>query len=83
MHRSSVSHPASDRPPGPLLLVSDWDVDPRAVVDAARDRYTTAGVYLLVPAKLRGLDWVGAPYASVPCAQRQLDAIGRFSVAKA
>lgn len=81
MHRSSISHHASDRPLGPVLLVSDWDVDPQAVVDAAHERHPTAGVYLLVPARLRGLDWLGDPYASVPCAQHQLDAIVRVAAA--
>ena len=65
--------------PSPVLLVSDWDVAPEAVVDAARCRHPSAGVYLLVPARLRGLDWVGDPYASVPCARRQLDAIARLA----
>jgi hypothetical protein len=32
---------------------------------------------LVVPAWLHGLDWVGDPAASVPCAQRQLTTIGR------
>jgi hypothetical protein len=30
---------------------------------------------LVVPARLHGLDWVGDPRASIPCAQRQLAAI--------
>jgi hypothetical protein len=34
-----------------------------------------------VPARLHGIDWVGDPYASVPCAQRQLDAIVRLAPA--
>ena len=34
---------------------------------------TTFG--LLVPAWLHGLDWAGDPFASVPCAQKQLDTL--------
>jgi hypothetical protein len=60
-----------------VLLVSDWTVDPHAVVAAAarHDERESAAFALLVPAWLHGLDWVGDPLASVPCAQRQLDVI--------
>ena len=81
MHHSSVSHPVPSQAPARVLLVSDWDVDPKAVVDAAQRQHPTAGLYLLVPARLRGIDWVGDPDASVPCARRQLDAIVRLAPA--
>jgi len=68
-------HPASPHAPDRLLLVADWSVDPKAVVDVARQQRAADGVALLVPAKLNGIDWAGDPYASVPCAQRQLDRI--------
>jgi hypothetical protein len=32
-----------------------------------------------VPARLHGLDWVGDPRASVPCAQRQLETISQLA----
>jgi hypothetical protein len=71
MRHNSASSTAPDR----VLLVADWNVDPQAVVDAIRSQPPAATLALLVPAKLNGLDWVGDPYASVPCAQRQLDRI--------
>jgi hypothetical protein len=68
-------HHATPAAANRVLLVADWNVDPEAVVDAIRSQDPAASVALLVPAKLNGLDWVGDPYASVPCAQRQLDKI--------
>ena len=60
-----------------VLLVSDWTFDPHAVVAAATACHERepAALALLVPAWLHGLDWVGDPQASVPCAQRQVDVI--------
>jgi hypothetical protein len=56
------------------LVVADWTIDPEAVVTACRMRLGDGGrVHLLVPAWLHGLDWVGDPFASVPCARRQLE----------
>ena len=57
------------------LVVADWAVDPEAVVAtcAARDHKTE--LHLVVPAWLHGLDWAGDPWASVPCARRQLERI--------
>jgi hypothetical protein len=66
---------ASPTEPDRVLLVADWRVDPQAVVNAIRSHSPATSVALLVPAKLNGLDWAGDPYASVPCAQRQLDRI--------
>jgi hypothetical protein len=61
-----------------VLLVSDWTVDPHAVVAAATRRLDAgpARFGLLIPAWLHGVDWAGDPLASVPCAERQLDALG-------
>jgi hypothetical protein len=81
MRHSSLSHSVPSGARERVLLVSDWDLDPQAVVGAARREHRAAGLYLLVPARLHGIDWVGDPYASVPCAQRQLDAIVRLAPA--
>jgi hypothetical protein len=57
------------------LLVADWKTDPNAVIAACagRPEVQHAAVDLLVPASLHGIDWVGDPYANVPCARRALD----------
>ena len=59
------------------LVVADWTVDPEAVVTwcRAHDEGQPCALSIVVPAWLHGLDWVGDPLASVPCAQRQLDAV--------
>jgi hypothetical protein len=64
-----------------VLVVADWTTDPEAVVSAVVERHSPpeSEFALLVPAWLHGLDWVGDPFASVPCAQRQLAAIGRVA----
>lgn len=61
--------------PHRILAVIDWSVDPGAVVDVARARDDgSEAIYsLLVPARLPGLDWVGDPEASRPCACEQLE----------
>jgi hypothetical protein len=71
----------SDAGPGRVLVVADWTTDPEAIVAACLERHERSGedFALLVPAWLHGLDWVGDPAASVPCAQRQLNAIGRLA----
>lgn len=51
-----------------VLVVADWSVDPRAVAACLRKRPATS-LAVLVPASLHGIDWVGDPYASVPCAR--------------
>ena len=57
------------------LVVVDWAVDSETVAAtcAARDR--GLALHLVVPAWLHGLDWAGDPFASVPCARRQLERI--------
>src|SRR4051795_11744321 len=67
-----------------LLLVTDWTVDPHAVIEEASRRTserpgTSFGI--LVPAWLHGVDWAGDPRASVPCAQRQLAALTELAAA--
>ena len=52
-----------------VLEVADWSIDPQAVI-AGLERL--GPVSLVVPAWLHGIDWVGDPHASVPCAERQL-----------
>jgi hypothetical protein len=65
-----------------VLAVADWSIDPKAVIDALRvageGAPTTFG--LLVPSRLPGLDWVGDPHASRPCARRQLDELERLAM---
>ena len=63
-----------------ILAVVDWSVDPATVantlrVHAGRD----AVVRLLVPSRLPGLDWIGDPRATRPCAERQLGELERLS----
>jgi len=63
------------------LAVVDWTLDPAAVVsDLSRHARTRNITFsLLVPAWLHGLDWVGDPTASVPCAERQLSALQQLT----
>jgi hypothetical protein len=58
--------------PHRILALADWHLDPELVADALeRSRGDEDTIFtLLVPARLRGLDWVGDPYASRPCAER-------------
>jgi hypothetical protein len=57
------------------LLVADWMVEPEAVVRWCQSSaaHSQAAFRIVVPAWLHGLDWAGDPWASVPCAQRQMD----------
>jgi hypothetical protein len=73
---------ASARPDARILVVADWTVDPHAVVAACSGQQEHDRSFILtVPAWLHGLDWAGDPTASAPCAQRQLEAIARLSIA--
>lgn len=60
-----------------ILALADWRLDPERVTEElrrrSRDGETTFS--LLVPARLRGLAWIGDPYASRPCAERLLHAV--------
>jgi hypothetical protein len=61
------------------LVVADWKIDAAAVVTICRQRLAGASaVRVVVPAWLHGLDWAGDPFASVPCARRQLDRMSRL-----
>ena len=67
-------------PPRRVLLVADWELDPEAVVEAARNARAErpdTRLALLVPAWLHGIDWAGDPHASVPCAHLQVETIRR------
>jgi hypothetical protein len=66
----SINAPSLSR----LLVVADWEVDLREVAlsCARRSKQREQPIALLVPAWLHGADWVGDPYASVPCARRAL-----------
>jgi hypothetical protein len=66
-----------------VLVVADWTVDPYGVIAACRRRAAEGrtAFALVVPAWLHGIDWVGDPYASRPCAARQLEALERIAVA--
>src|SRR4051812_17221014 len=57
-----------------VMVVADWTLDPHAVVAACvrEAERKESSLELVVPAWLHGLDWVGDPAASVPCAHRQL-----------
>jgi hypothetical protein len=70
--------------PARILAVVDWTVDPRRVVDAlSREagQSDAVAIDLLVPSRLPGLDWVGDPGASRPCAEHQLVALWRLATA--
>lgn len=58
-----------------MLVLADWKADPRSVVAACArgSEAHPASVDLVVPGTLHGIDWVGDPYANVPCAHRALD----------
>jgi hypothetical protein len=64
------------------LLVVDWIVDPEAVATAwASHLDGGSALRIVVPAWLHGLDWAGDPWASVPCARRQLVRLGDLCLA--
>jgi hypothetical protein len=71
----------SDATAGRVLVVADWTTDPEAVVAACVERQELSGgeFGLLVPARLHGLDWVGDPAASLPCAHRQLATLAHLA----
>jgi len=76
-------HPASDGRRTRVLLVADWTVEPEAVIAAClrHAALKPAHYSLLVPARLRGVDWVGDPAASAPCARRQLARLSELAEA--
>jgi hypothetical protein len=63
-----------------VLVVADWKADFGGVVEASRERNASSptSFSLVVPARLHGLDWVGDPYSSVPCARRALAELGHM-----
>jgi hypothetical protein len=64
------------------LIVADWAIDPEALVTACPARLDDPStVSIVVPAWLHGIDWVGDPWASVPCAHAQLDRITQLCLA--
>jgi hypothetical protein len=72
-----VSAPAVAPPPARVLVIADWRAGPDDVIDACtrRARHGDVRFALVVPAWLHGLDWVGDPHASRPCATRQLESL--------
>jgi hypothetical protein len=69
------------RPPIPVtpLVVADWRIDAEAVAVTCRQRLAgDCRLRIVVPAWLHGLDWAGDPFASVPCAEGQLDRLSRL-----
>jgi hypothetical protein len=66
--------------PARILVVADWRTDPRTVVAACEthDSFRARSFSLVVPASLHGIDWVGDPYANVPCARRALTDLERL-----
>jgi hypothetical protein len=77
MDPNSTRDIGTDAPPGRVLVVADWAIDPQGVVEACARRMddSPSDFTLLVPAWLHGLDWAGDPKASLPCAQRQVASI--------
>jgi hypothetical protein len=63
-----------------VLVVADWRADAHAVAMVAERRALEhdAVFSVVVPAWLHGLDWMGDPRASRPCAQAQVDALVRM-----
>jgi hypothetical protein len=60
-----------------VLVLSDWVTDAEEVADRVVRLLDDRGrVTLVVPARLAGLDWIGDPYAAVPCAQAHVEALG-------
>jgi hypothetical protein len=55
-----------------ILAVTDWTVNPHAVVAALMRRGPAARWSIVVPAWLHGLDWAGDPHAAEPCAETAL-----------
>jgi hypothetical protein len=74
-------NPGNDATAGRVLVVADWTADAQAVVTACAQRRELRGgaLGLVVPARLHGLDWVGDPAASIPCAERQLTSISQLA----
>src|SRR5262245_50490156 len=67
--------------PSRVLAVVDWSVDPEVVERELRTESDRAPAVfgVLVPSRLPGLDWIGDPHASRPCAELQLDALTRLA----
>ena len=65
-----------------VLAIVDWDADSERAAEALRTAAEAgpAAFGLVVPARLHRLDWVGDPIASVPCAERQLDAVAELAI---
>jgi hypothetical protein len=72
-----ASAPAVPFPLARVLVLADWRTDPAWVIDACRRRARHGDVTfaLVVPAWLHGLDWLGDPRSSRPCATRQLETL--------
>lgn len=60
-----------------VLVVADWRADARGVVNVAERRAAErpATFRVVVPAWLHGLDWIGDPRGSRPCAEAQVEAL--------
>jgi len=63
--------------PARVLVLADWRADPNGVIEACTRRASRGGAAfaLVVPAWLHGIDWIGDPHSSRPCATRQLEAL--------
>jgi hypothetical protein len=64
---------------GRALVVADWSLDPARIAEALRS-HTGGNIALLVPARLRGLAWVGDPKATRPFAKQHLRELIRLCV---
>jgi hypothetical protein len=58
-----------------ILSVVDWTVDPGKAIAALARTQGDDEITIVVPAKLHGLNWIGDPEASIPCARRQAHAL--------
>src|SRR3954469_23770484 len=63
-----------------VLVVADWRAEARAVTAAVEERSAerVAVFSVVVPAWLHGVDWIGDPTASRPCAHVQVETLERM-----
>src|SRR4051794_5857876 len=67
-----ADEPEPDQTTRRILVVADRTADPFPLVERLRERARDAriGATVVVPASLRGLDWMGDPRAEVRAAER-------------
>jgi hypothetical protein len=62
-----------------ILVVADWRADTHAIIAGVLrwGEERAAAFRVVVPAWLHGLDWIGDPTASLPCARAKADELAR------